>query len=664
MASSRVSSILAADFGSVQTRVVLFDVVEGEYRLVAHAAGRTTLGYPDNDLHVGLRRLLQEISAVSGREFYNQVGRIVTPEDRSRNGVDYFITTASAGKPIRTIVVGLVPEVSVNSALRATSGTYIDKVAEFHLRDGYSEEERLNAVIVGQPDLIFVAGGTNGGAVQALQDILDVVELGLKIQERELRPPILYAGNHDLQDYITERFSDLTEVIMSENIRPTIHRESVDAAQVALGHAFDEHNETQGIAFSSIADMSSTGLLPTAESYRLVADYFAQTRRTNVMVADVGSTSSVIVTSFNGDTNAHISTTKGLGQSALSLLNDVGEKAIADWLPYYPLGSEIRNYMMNKVARPASIPMNLREMFMEQAMLRAGLRDMIQTNRASWDGVSSVGTLPPVGLIVVGGGALNGTGNPAYDIMMIADCLQPTGITEVKADRHGIIPAMSAIARSQPDAMVQLIDGDNLEHLGSLINLTGSSSRDGIAAKLVITTDDEPFNYQLRVGEYLSLPLPQSFSLKIKIRCQGNFRVNGKRNLTVTLNGGTAGIVIDGRGRPLAPPTTVDERMEVLTQWIASATDTEAFELPDEWRLNPNNDLEAVQLRRTQEMQALFVPIGDGDDEDAFDDSNLEALDITGSDVDLDDLFGDDDDHQDPLEEEDDDLDSLRGLFD
>ncbi|MGB7338827.1 MAG: glutamate mutase L [Phototrophicaceae bacterium] len=663
MASSRVSSILAADFGSVQTRVVLFDVVEGEYRLVAHAAGRTTLGYPDDDLHVGLRRLLEEISAVSGRNFYNQVGRIVTPEDRSRNGVDYFITTASSGKPIRTIIVGLVPEVSISSALRATSGTYIDKVAEFHLRDGYSEEERLNAVIVGRPDLIFVTGGTDGGAVQALQGILDVIELGLRIQERELRPPILYAGNRALQAYITERFSDLTDVIMSDNIRPTIDQESIDAAQVALGKAFDDHNETQGIAFSTVGEMSSTGLLPTAESYRLVADYLAKTRRANVMIADVGSTSTILVSAFNGDTNAHISTTKGLGQSALTLLNDVGEAAIAEWLPYYPIGSEIRNYMMNKVARPASIPMDLREMFMEQAMMRAALRQMVATNRAAWQGVNPMGTLPPVDLIVVGGGALNGTGNPAYDIMLIADSLQPTGITEIKADRHGIIPAMSAIARTQPDAMVQLIDGDNLEHLGSLINLTGSSGRDGIAAKLVIITDDEPFKYDLRVGEYLSLPLPQSFSLAIKIRCQGNFRVNGKRNLNVTLNGGTAGIIIDGRGRPLAPIGTVEERMQILPNWIASATDTEAFDLPDEWRLNPNNELEAVQLRRTQEMKALFEPIGDEADGDSFDDSNLEALDITGSDVDLDDLFGDDADHQEP-EEDDDDLDSLRGLFD
>lgn len=114
-----VSSILAADFGSVRTRVVLIDVVDGEYRLVARESGQTTLGYPVDDLSVGLHQLLDHLEQVTGRRFYNQLGQIVTPEDENRTGVDLFITTASAGRPIRAVLVGLMPEISITSALRA-----------------------------------------------------------------------------------------------------------------------------------------------------------------------------------------------------------------------------------------------------------------------------------------------------------------------------------------------------------------------------------------------------------------------------------------------------------------------------------------------------------------------------------------------------------------
>lgn len=640
MASNRVSSILTADFGSVQTRVVLFDVVEGEYRVVAHEQGRTTLGYPDDDLNVGLRRLLNNITQVTGRQFHNQIGRIVTPEDRHRNGVDYFITTASAGRPIRAIVVGLVPDISVASALRALSGTYVDIVAEFHLRDGYSDEDRLNAMIVGRPDLVFISGGSDGGAVTALEDILHSVELGLKIQDAELRPPVLYAGNKQLQSVVNDVFGELTEVLISDNIRPRMERETLDSAQVALAKAYDEHRETHGEAFAKVSDMSSTGLLPTAQSYGLVAEYFAKTKGGNIIAVDIGSTSSVLVGSFNGQTNTQISTTKGLGQSAITLIDEVGEQAIAEWLPYYPKGREIRNYALNKLARPASIPMNLRDMFLEQSMMRAAIRQMVSESRKTWKNVSAAGYLPPIDTIIIGGGALNGTGHPAYDMVMLAECIQPTGVTEIKADRVGIIPPMSALARVQPDAVVQILDGNNLEHLGTLISLEGHASKAGIAAKLEIITDDQPVKYDLKVGEVLTLPLPHTFSLTIKINCQSGFKVNGKRRLKLTLTGGTAGIVIDARGRNLNPPATVEDRIRVLPQWISSATDDELMELPEIWAIDENIPVRETKLN-TMEAPLVVVPddlnrdIQHGDNEEEFDITSFFEEDESDDDEDL-----------------------------
>ena len=656
MASNRVSSILAADFGSVQTRVVLFDVVDGEYRLVSHAAGRTTLGYPDDDLNVGLRRLLTDMSKVTGRNFYNQMGRVVTPEDRNRNGVDFFVTTASAGRPIRAILVGLVPEISVTSALRAMSGTYIETVAEFHLRDGLSEEDRLNAILLGRPDLIFIAGGTDGGAISALEPILNVIALGLDIQNRDLRPPVLYAGNNKLHEHIHNLFDDLTDVLISDNIRPSMTNEALDLAQVALGRAYDDHRETVGAAFGTVGEMSSTGLLPTAQSYSLVSEYFAKTLNRNVIAIDMGSTSSILAASFNGETNTSISTTKGLGQSAITLVNEVGEDEIARWLPYYPKGSEIRNYALNKLSRPGSIPMSLRDMFMEQALMRTAIRQMVDTARKTWKDVPPAGALPPLDLVVIGGGALNGTGNAAYDMMMIADCLQPTGITRIKADRHGIIPPMSAIARAQSDAAVHILEGNSLEHLGTLISLEGTASGDGIAADLVINIDDETIKPSLKQGTLLTIGIPASIEISIKINCKRGFRVNGKRSIKLTLTGGTGGIVIDGRGRTFTAPASVEDRMKVLPQWISGATDEEAFALPEEWAIDTNEPVVETKQQSEEELFDLqpepqgdiFADVGDSD----FEQEEEE--------VDLDELFGEEEFEDEPDDEDD----PLRGLFD
>lgn len=594
MAENRVSSILTADFGSVQTRVNLFDIVDGEYRVIAHQSARTTLGYPDDDLGVGLKRMLERMTQLTGRQFFSPVGRVLTPEDNNRNGVDYFITTSSAGRPLRVIVVGLIPEISVLSALRAISGTYVDIVAEFHLRDNMSETDRLNAIVLGRPDLIFVSGGANDGAENPLENILDVVQLGLKVMDSQLRPPLLYAGNNDLQPEITEMFSDLTKVLFSQNIRPSMSREQLDAAQSALATVYDDYRDKQGKAFSDVGAMSSTGFLPTAQSYALVAEYFSKVLNGNVIALDVGSTSSVLVGAFNGQTSTSISTSKGLGHSASALVSDVGENAITTWLPFYPSSGEIRNYALNKLARPASIPMNLRDMFIEQGMMRASVSQMLADARPLWKDVPTHGLLPSTELIIIGGGALTGTGHPTYDMMMVADCLQPTGVTQIKADTMGIIPSMDALAHVQPDAVVQLLDGNNLEQLGTLISLEGQAKKGATAAKLIIKTDDEKVKVDLKSEELLALPLPNNYSLTITIRCKGNFRVNGKRNLNLTLSGGTGGILLDARGRNLSAPNTVEDRIRLLPLWISNVTDDPLMEIPEDWYFKPEEAMPEV----------------------------------------------------------------------
>ena len=52
MSEPRINSVLAVDFGSVNTRALLFDRVDGVYRLVGSGAGRTTIGAHEPDMHL------------------------------------------------------------------------------------------------------------------------------------------------------------------------------------------------------------------------------------------------------------------------------------------------------------------------------------------------------------------------------------------------------------------------------------------------------------------------------------------------------------------------------------------------------------------------------------------------------------------------------------
>src|SRR5256884_7213163 len=101
------SSILVADCGSVVTKVSLLGLVEGQYRLMARGEAPTTLKPPYEDVTEGIIQAVQTIEFVTGRRFFEQK-QVISPERPNGDGVDLFITTVSAGEPLRLIVMGAV----------------------------------------------------------------------------------------------------------------------------------------------------------------------------------------------------------------------------------------------------------------------------------------------------------------------------------------------------------------------------------------------------------------------------------------------------------------------------------------------------------------------------------------------------------------------------
>jgi uncharacterized protein (TIGR01319 family) len=293
MARKITGSILAADFGSTHTRAVLVDTVEGSYRLVARGETRTTDVFPVNDVTVGFDRVLRQISQATGRSFMNENGHLMTPERADRSGVDVFVTTASVGRPLRAVLVGLVPDMSIASALRALSGTYIEVGAILSPNDGRDEEERLNAVLLSYPDVIFITGGTDGGAETAVLRLAEIIHMAVTLLSEEKRPSVIYSGNSDLNDKMLEMFGE--SLLIADNIRPSLEDEHLDPARLQLGKAYDRYKEVHNESFALVGAMSRTGILPTAQSHLVVGEYLGKLYPGGIALVDVGSSASTLV---------------------------------------------------------------------------------------------------------------------------------------------------------------------------------------------------------------------------------------------------------------------------------------------------------------------------------------------------------------------------------
>jgi hypothetical protein len=586
MADERSGSILAADFGNVTTRALLIDLVDGVYHLVARGETRTTAGFPVGDVTVGLRRVAAQISAVTGRKLLTSDGQIITPEQADRSGVDQVILTASTGRSLRTVLIGLVPDVSLASGLRAAAGTYIEIVETISLDDERDEEEQLNAILTGRPDLIFITGGTEGGAREPVLALARLARLAVRLLKGGKKPIILYAGNTALVPEIRAMFSGLATVLVAPNVRPALDDEELEPAQLQLALAYDERQAQQGSGFESLGEISRLGVLPTAQSYNLVVEYLGKTFD-DVLAVDMGSAVSTLSASLDGRVTTAIRTDIGLGHSAESLLNIVGENAIRRWLPFATTPHQIRHYTLNKNLRPGGIPETPKGLYLEHALLRAGIGALLAASRPAWTAKvgAVVGDMPPFGLIIGAGAALTQTGNAGFGALLLLDSLQPTGVAALQNDPYGLIAALGALAPLNPGAVVQVLDSSALERLGTAFSLSGQPAVDKTAMRVKITTEDgQVIKHDVAGGHLWVYPLGVGKRARVEVSAAGRgTNIGGKGRVRMEVEGGAAGLIFDARGRPLPLAADARGRAAQLPMWISEATGDALIPIPDDW---------------------------------------------------------------------------------
>jgi len=125
---SETDTLLTVDVGSVNTRACLFDVVEGGYRLVAVGRAPSTVGPPLFDAREGVGMAVGQLQLITGRMLIDETNTLIKPIRLDGSGVDAFAVSTSAGPSLRTVLVGLMPGVSLDSARRLAASSYMKVV--------------------------------------------------------------------------------------------------------------------------------------------------------------------------------------------------------------------------------------------------------------------------------------------------------------------------------------------------------------------------------------------------------------------------------------------------------------------------------------------------------------------------------------------------------
>jgi uncharacterized protein (TIGR01319 family) len=572
MTTAPTDSILAADIGSVTTRAALFDIVSGHFRFLGVGEARSTTEPPFSYMGEGLRQALDHLGVLTGRAINDTNDRIIMPARTNGTGVDSFAVSASAGKPLRTVIVGLMPNLSVASAEHIASSAHVLIVDKLGLGDPRRTEKQIDDLIHANPDLIILAGGTDNGSQGAVLQLADTVATAARRMRDGSRPVVLFIGNAVLHDRIREIFSTLCDVVVADNVRPALSEENLTSARRLLGRIY-EHVRLGGMpGYGELAQWSSSGVTPNTTAIGNIVRHISESSNNHpILCADIGSATTTLVAAVGSELALTVRSDLGVGHSA-GYLNSAAER-MSRWLPEDFSDSEVRDYISNKTLHPESIPYELHDLYLEHALARQCLQAIVQT--ANWPTrVKSVapGLLPHFDTIIGTGAVLAHAAKPGQAALILLDGLQPTGLVTLVLDWQTLVPLLGAAAGINPVAVVQSLEAGALVTLGSAVGVTGEGRLGQPAVRVSgMLANGHKLKEEITFGSIAVFHMPPGDS-KVTIQALGGFDAGSGRggSKTLTLGETAVGLIIDARGRPLALPGDPAKRRDTVKTWSAT----------------------------------------------------------------------------------------------
>ena len=582
-----INIILATDCGSTTTKAILIEKKDGEFRQTFRGEAPTTVEAPFEDVTKGVLNAVIELEELSGRKILNEEVFIKTSLD-SNNGIDLYISTSSAGGGLQMMVAGVVKSMTGESAERAALGAgsiVMDIISSNDKRKYHEKVQRIREL---RPDMVLLSGGIDGGAISHVVELAEIIKTANPKPRlgNNYKLPVIYAGNNEIIDKIKDRLSDITDLKIVENIRPTLEKENLKPSRDMIHDLFMDHVMAQAPGYDKLSTWTDAPIMPTPGAVGEIIKKIAQIEDISVVGVDIGGATTDVFSVFNNKFNRTVSANYGMSYSICNVLADAGINKVSRWLKDDINFDELTNRIANKMIRPTTIPQTLDELMIEQAIAREALRLSfeqhkkfavslrgVQQNRTisdTFDQTMSGKTLVDMNdldLIVGSGGVLSHAPRREQSLRMLVDAFLPEGITEIAVDSIFMMPQLGVLSSIHEQAAIEVFNKDCLVRLGTCISALGDDIEKGetiLEYKLQIDTDIIEGN--LKYGELILLKYPYK-RIKINIITQNNFLLNNENEFEGYVNGGEVGILLDGRGRPFNLSMDTNNRKDLIQKW-------------------------------------------------------------------------------------------------
>ncbi len=583
--------ILATDVGSTTTKARLFGKKDGIWRYIVSGETPTTVEAPFEDVTRGVMNAIKEIEDLTGHKILSSEGEgLITPFDGEK-GVDLYCTTSSAGGGLQMMVTGVVKNMTAQSANRAALGAGAIVMEVMATNDDRAPYSKIQLIRNLRPDMILMAGGTDGGTVDHVVEMAELIKtadpkarLGVSYEL-----PIIYAGNKDVREHIQKLFEDDFALLTVDNIRPILEIENTDPARRAVHQLFMEHVMSHAPGYPRLMKWTEVDIMPTPAGEGMAMQLIANTYNKNVLGVGLGGATTNVYSIFEGRFVRSVSANLGMSYSICNVMKESGLDNIIRWIPFKISDDEVRNTLRNKMIRPTTIPQTLRELMIEHAVSREALRLGLEHHRsiatrlrgargalAMERGITTQGMqetyidMMNIDIVAGIGGLLSHAPKREQSMLIMNDAFQAEGLTMFFQDSVFMMPHLGVVSTVNSEAAWSVFDKDCLVRLGTSVVPRGiGSNGDHVMDVEIETEDGEVFEESINWRDVKKIVLPERKKASITIKPARGFDIGlgERKELTTEIEGGVVGILLDGRGRPFTLPEDREECMMLLRTW-------------------------------------------------------------------------------------------------
>lgn len=351
--------IILIDIGSTFTKITAVDLAA--VKVVARSNSPTT----PNDVSIGLGNGLENLGLSEKT--------VVT----SRK-----LACSSAAGGLRMVAIGLVEDLTAKAARQAAlgAGARVLRTYSFQLTDEDREE-----IIELEPDIILLAGGTDGGNTENILHNAGV----LASLPRPV--PVVIAGNRSVSSEVAGLFPERFSTYIASNVMPQIGKLVVEPAREVIRKVFME-KIVFAKGLSKAARFIEGIFMPTPAAVLKAGQLLSTGTRTSpgwgdLMIVDVGGATTDIHSFGSGQPTTPGVVLRGLPEphakrtvegdlgmrvSVLSLLEAAGAEVLSAESGWSE--EDIINYSQKLSYHPELLPQTQREAELDAALARQAAR--------------------------------------------------------------------------------------------------------------------------------------------------------------------------------------------------------------------------------------------------------------------------------------------------